>query len=63
MLTLVYPEYIGVWPMALNLEDKQEIVKEVSEAAKEALSAVVADSRGVTAVKQAFICVLYVTLF
>ncbi|MCR4553395.1 MAG: 50S ribosomal protein L10 [Succinivibrionaceae bacterium] len=37
--------------MALNLEDKQEIVKEVSEAAKEALSAVVADSRGVTAVK------------
>ena len=51
MLTLVYPEYIGVWPMALNLEDKQEIVKEVSEAAKEALSAVVADSRGVTAVK------------
>lgn len=37
--------------MALNLEDKQEIVAEVSEAAKGALSAVVADSRGVTAVK------------
>lgn len=37
--------------MALNLEDKQAIVAEVSEAAKGALSAVVADSRGVTAVK------------
>lgn len=37
--------------MALNLEDKQEIVKEVSEAAKGATSVVVADSRGVTAVK------------
>ncbi len=37
--------------MALNLEDKQAIVAEVSEAAKGALSAVVADSRGVAAVK------------
>ncbi|UNU72736.1 50S ribosomal protein L10 [Moraxella nasovis] len=34
--------------MALNLQDKQAIVAEVSEAAKVALSAVVADSRGVT---------------
>ncbi len=37
--------------MALNLKDKQEIVAEVSEVAKGALSAVVADSRGVAAVK------------
>lgn len=37
--------------MALNLEDKQAIVSEVSEAAKGALSAVVADSRGVESVK------------
>ncbi len=34
--------------MALNLQDKQAIVAEVSEVAKGALSAVVADSRGVT---------------
>jgi len=34
--------------MALRLEDKQAIVTEVNEAAKGALSAVVADSRGVT---------------
>ncbi len=34
--------------MALNLQDKQAIVAEVNEAAKVALSAVVADSRGVT---------------
>ena len=34
--------------MALNLRDKQAIVAEVSEVAKGALSAVVADSRGVT---------------
>lgn len=34
--------------MALNLQDKQNIVAEVSETAKGALSAVVADSRGVT---------------
>jgi large subunit ribosomal protein L10 len=34
--------------MALNLQDKQAIVAEVSEAAKGALSAVIADSRGVT---------------
>ena len=34
--------------MALGLEDKKAIVAEVSEAAKGALSAVVADSRGVT---------------
>lgn len=34
--------------MALGLEDKKAIVAEVSEAAKSALSAVVADSRGVT---------------
>lgn len=33
--------------MALGLEDKKAIVAEVSEAAKVALSAVVADSRGV----------------
>ena len=32
--------------MALNLQDKQAIVAEVSEVAKGALSAVVADSRG-----------------
>ncbi len=37
--------------MALGLEDKKAIVAEVQEAAKSALSAVVADSRGVT-VKQ-----------
>ena len=34
--------------MALNIKDKQAIVAEVSEVAKGALSAVVADSRGVT---------------
>ncbi|MDI4498465.1 50S ribosomal protein L10 [Moraxella nonliquefaciens] len=34
--------------MALNLQDKQAIVAQVNEAAKVALSAVVADSRGVT---------------
>lgn len=34
--------------MALGLDDKKAIVAEVSEAAKTALSAVVADSRGVT---------------
>ncbi len=34
--------------MALNLQDKQAIVAEVNEAASGALSAVVADSRGVT---------------
>ncbi len=34
--------------MALNLQGKQAIVAEVSEVAKGALSAVVADSRGVT---------------
>jgi large subunit ribosomal protein L10 len=34
--------------VALGLEDKKAIVAEVSEAAKVALSAVVADSRGVT---------------
>ena len=34
--------------MALRLEDKQAIVAEVNEAAKGALSAVTADSRGVT---------------
>ncbi len=34
--------------MALNLEGKKAIVAEVNEAAKGALSAVVADSRGVT---------------
>ena len=34
--------------MALRLEDKQAIVAQVNEAAKGALSAVVADSRGVT---------------
>lgn len=33
--------------MALNLQDKQAIVAEVNEAASGALSAVVADSRGV----------------
>lgn len=34
--------------MALNLQDKQAIVTEVNEAANGALSAVVADSRGVS---------------
>ncbi len=34
--------------MALNLQDKKAIVAEVNEAAGDALSAVVADSRGVT---------------
>jgi large subunit ribosomal protein L10 len=34
--------------MALNLQDKKAIVAEVNEAAKGALSAVIADSRGVT---------------
>lgn len=34
--------------MALNLEGKKAIVAQVEEAAKDALSAVVADSRGVT---------------
>ena len=34
--------------MELNLQDKQAIVAEVNEAAKGALSAVIADSRGVT---------------
>lgn len=37
--------------MALNLQDKQAIVAEVNETAKAALSAVVADSRGVTVAK------------
>ncbi len=37
--------------MALGLEDKKAIVAEVSEAAKGALSAVAADSRGVTVEK------------
>lgn len=37
--------------MALNLQDKQAVVAEVSEVAKGALSAVVADSRGVTVEK------------
>ena len=39
--------------MALNLQDKQAIVAEVSEVAKGALSAVVADSRGVTEIGRA----------
>ena len=34
--------------MAIKLEDKKAIVAEVNEAAKAALSAVVADARGVT---------------
>jgi len=34
--------------VAINLEDKKAIVAEVNEAAKAALSAVVADARGVT---------------
>lgn len=37
--------------MALGLEDKKAIVAEVNEAAKSALSAVAADSRGVTVAK------------
>lgn len=37
--------------MALNLQDKQAIVAEVNEVAKGALSAVVADSRGITVAK------------
>jgi len=38
----------GVKLVAIRLEDKQQIVSEVSEAAKSALSAVIADYRGVT---------------
>jgi len=38
-------------PMALGFEDKKAIVAEVTEAAKGALSAVAADSRGVTVAK------------
>jgi large subunit ribosomal protein L10 len=34
--------------VAIRLEDKQQIVSEVSEAAKDALSAVIADFRGIT---------------
>ncbi|CUR53813.1 50S ribosomal protein L10 [Serratia symbiotica] len=34
--------------MALNLQDKKAIVAQVKEVAKDALSAVIADSRGVT---------------
>jgi len=34
--------------VAIRLEDKQQIVSEVSEAAKNALSAVIADYRGIT---------------
>ena len=37
--------------MALNLQDKQAIVAEVTESAQGALSAVVADARGVTVAK------------
>lgn len=37
--------------MALGLEDKKAIVAEVQQAAANALSAVVADSRGVTVEK------------
>ena len=54
--------------MAIRLEDKKAIVAEVSEAASVALSAVVADARGVTVGamtglrKEAFMYVLYVTL-
>jgi Ribosomal protein L10 len=48
----VYPDKTpGVKPMALGLEDKKAIVAEVTEAAKGALSAVAADSRGVTVTK------------
>ena len=42
--------------MALNIEDKKAIVAEVNEAASKALSAVVADSCGIT-------YTLFVTLF
>jgi large subunit ribosomal protein L10 len=42
---MVYP---GVKPVAIKLEDKKAIVAEVNEAAKGALSAVVADARGVS---------------
>src|SRR5690554_4261798 len=38
----------GVEPVAIKLEDKKAIVAEVNEAAKGALSAVVADARGVS---------------
>src|SRR5699024_12227539 len=41
----------GVITVALALEGKKAIVAEVSEAAKDALSVVVADSRGVTVEK------------
>ncbi|MGL5798968.1 MAG: 50S ribosomal protein L10, partial [Plesiomonas sp.] len=37
--------------MALNLQDKQAIVAEVNEVAKGALSAVIADARGVSVAK------------
>ena len=57
--------------MAIKLEDKKAIVAEVNEAAKVALSAVVADARGVTvgamtglrkeARELACTCVSYVT--
>lgn len=57
--------------MAIKLEDKKAIVAEVNEAAKVALSAVVADARGVTvgamtglrkeAAKLVFMYVSYVT--
>ena len=48
--------------MALNRQDKQASVAEVSEVAKGALSAVVADSRGVTVDKMTELrkaCLLY----
>lgn len=44
----VYSVNPGARHMPLNLQDKQAIVAEVSEVAKSALSAVIADSRGVT---------------
>jgi len=40
--------------VAIRLEDKQQIVSEVSEAAKSALSAVVADLRGISACSQKY---------
>lgn len=41
--------------MALNIQDKKRIITEVNEVAKDALSAVVADARGVTVDKITFL--------
>ena len=48
LLTISFANQIQEKIVALGLEDKKAIVAEVQEAAKSALSAVVADARGVT---------------